>query len=383
MVAILVLVLLFVLLGMAVLAVDVGAMYTTRGELMVAADAASLSGATFYTTDAAQAIRSGSDSAPSDGAAIETIRQLAEEIAFENTSFGQNLLVDNSDITIGWLDLDNPAAQIDPARPVADFNAVQVRVRKTDGSPNGPLGLFFARVLGHDEANITAQATAAFDDRFAGYDPPGETTPLTPFVVQQDVFAALLESGPDDFGYDADLGEITLFGDGILEVHLFPYKESGDGDGVGSGNFGLLNVGNPNQGVPGLREQFLNGITTEDLLTETGADELTFVDEGGAPLTYGIGGNPGFKIGLRSAVEERLGDVVGFFLYSTLDGQGANTVYTITSIRFGRMLYVQLTGNPDDRTIVVQPVVYSGSDIITSPVADSSGGLLGALRLVR
>ena len=385
-VAVQLMVVLVVLIGFAALAIDVGAMYNTRSDLIGAADAAALAGVTFYATDLSRAIQSGDYAGDPLAAMTDEVNGRAQEIAYENYAFGRvRLIVDAEDIRVGWFDYANPNAPLNTAALASTFNAVEVTVRRTDISQNGALDLFFAGIFGKSEANITATAVAAFDDRFAAYVPPGPITPFIPFAIQEDVFDEQLVSGPDDFGYDGDLETVTAFGDDVPEIHLFPYRESGAGDGVGAGNFGLLNVGNPNQGVPELREQILNGVTADELLAETGTSALTFIDEEGGSVTYTISGAPGMKNGVESAVEARVGDVIGFFLYagSMVEGEGANTIYTVTSIRFGRILDVHLTGAPDDRAIVVQPVVYAGSDIAVDPSAASTGGLVASMTLVR
>lgn len=368
------------LIGMAALAVDVGAMYNTRADLMVAADAASLAGATFYTTDTARMIRLGSYSGYMTVSGEVTSRSQA--IAYENRALTVRVALSASDVVPGWLNLASPNDPIDTNGPAGQFNAVAVVARRTHDSANGALQLWFAGIFGKSQANIIATATAVFDDRFAGYKSPGPESPFIPFVIQEDVFENMAVNGPDDYSYDSDLDVTQNFPDGLPEIKLFPYKESGGADGVGSGNFGLVSVNNPNNGTPGLDMQIRNGVTAADLEAETGSSDVPFVDDAGAPVTYQMGGTPGMKTALQAAVESRVGDVIGFFLYSTLTGVGANTTYTITSMRFGRVMAVNLTGNPDDRTIVIQPTVYSGDDILVDGDAVSTNGLVGTLGLV-
>ncbi len=370
-------------IGFAALTIDVGVMYNTRSDLQHAADAAALAGAAFYTTDTAMGIRRGAYENPLALATSE-VRSRAQPISSEHTAFGQvTINLEAADVVPGWFDFDNPNAPLNTGVPPSQFNAVQVLERRTAGSQNGSLSLMFANIFGNGEANITAGAIAGFDDRFAGFTPNGPDTSLTPFVIHDDVFEWLTVNGPDDYGYDPDLDQINNFGDGIPEVQLYPYKESSDGDGVGAGNFGLLNVGVPNQGLTGVSDQILNGISSEDLEAEVGTSEVTFYDDYSSPVTYDITGNPGIKTGVEPDVEAKVGDVIGFFLYDILDDNGSNAVYRITGMRWGRVVGVVLTGNPDTRHIAIQPVTYSGTDIIIDEDAPSSGGLVGVLMLFR
>ena len=150
-----------------------------------------------------------------------------------------------------------------------------------------------------------------------------------------------------------------------------------------TGNFGLLNIGLANAGVPGLSGQILNGVTAAQLADEIGTEEISFFDSTGNPITHQISGNPGVKVALKTDVQARVGDLIGFFVHSQLNQTGSNAVYTITKLRFGRVMEVVLNGPPAERRIVVQPSLYSDPGVRTDPQAGSSGGLVGQVYLVR
>ena len=78
---------------------------------------------------------------------------------------------------------------------------------------------------------------------------------------------------------------------------------------------------------------------------------------------------------------EKVGQKVAFFLYSTVSGQGANTVFTVETMRFGRIMMVDLRSG--DKAIIIQPVPHYGPDIIPSPNVPSTDRLIGSLELVR
>ena len=82
-------------------------------------------------------------------------------------------------------------------------------------------------------------------------------------------------------------------------------------------------------------------------------------------------------------MELRLGDLVGFFLHDHTTASGSNYEYRITSLRFGRLLEIDLTGNPANKRLVLQPVVYDGPGVQTDPDGESSEGLVVGIRLVR
>lgn len=89
------------------------------------------------------------------------------------------------------------------------------------------------------------------------------------------------------------------------------------------------------------------------------------------------------KSGLAASIESIEGQIVGFFVHNNVAEQGANAVYTIVNIRFGRMMAVKLNGNPNDRYVYVQPITYTGGGVKIDANAPSSGGLMGKVLLAR
>jgi hypothetical protein len=358
-----------VILGMGALALDVGRLYVARSELQRAADSAALAGASAYLGDASLV------QGPTLG---QLACERAQDFSSSNWTFGAPTLLDAADVVVGRLDLNDFTSTLDTSGAVR-FNAVQVTVRRTANSSNGGIPYLFARVFGHSEGGVAASATAAFDDRFSGYTPPEGRGLLTPFTINKTLYNDMVVNGPDEFSYDTGEDTVEPAPDDVPEVCLYPYKLKGSG----SGNFGLLNVGGDNQGVPELRDQILNGITPEDVEAETGTTTLTFVGEDGAPTTYEISGCPGLKAGVESAIAERIGDVIGFFLHDQVTGEGANAEYRVVGLRFGRLMSIDLQGDPNNKRLVIQPVAYTGPGVLVSPTAQSTDGQVGRLRLVR
>jgi len=376
-VTVLVAVMLTLLVGMAALTVDVGHLYVVKAELQRSADVAALAGASAFADDALWASVASEDSEYGDALITAAAVNRAGELAADNPARGVAPILGTEDLLVGRFNFDDPTGALTGG---GGPNAIQVWTRFTQDSANGPVANFFGGVFGFARTDVSATAIAAFDDGFAGYTPvvPGV---LVPFTIDVNEFTAQMLGGPDDFSYDPGLDAVQGLGDGIREIRLFPYADEGGGDGAG--NFGLLNVGAPNQGVPILRGQILNGITPEEIEAEVGTSELSFMDGEGNQVTYAITGDPGMKTTLESSVEARVGDVIGFFLYSTLVEGGSNAVYTIVDLRFGRVVDVHFTGNPANRRLVVQPAVYSDPGVRTSRYAPSSGGLVGRVMLVR
>ena len=86
---------------------------------------------------------------------------------------------------------------------------------------------------------------------------------------------------------------------------------------------------------------------------------------------------------LQSAIEMREGEVVAFLIHDQVTGNGANTEYRITRIVFARLMGVKLQGSSNSRGLWLQPAVYTGAGVRTSPAAPNSNGQIGKLILAR
>ena len=377
MVAVQVVVLSTVLFGVAALTIDVGAMFNTRADLQRTADAAALAGVSGYVTDDMMLVRR--DEGGSE--LFSDVRLLAQnrvtQIGFSNDTYGTGgTYLAESDITLGWIDVASGTSPIDAALSVNQYNAVQVVARRTSETPNGPVNFLFAAIFGLYHGNVTATATAAFDDRALGFDPGVSPGYLLPFTVNKDEYEAQLAAGNDNYSFDNSAGTVANSADGIGEIDIYPGS-------LAPGNFGLLNIGTPNQGAAALGEQIQNGVSPEDIEAEIGSTTLAFFDSSGYPITHQVTGDPGLTVSLEADVETRVGDVVAFLLHSMVVQEGSNAVYTITDIRFGRLMDVRIQGAVHRRGLWIQPVNFAGPGVILDPAAPSTNGRLGQLVLVR
>ena len=376
-----------VLLGFAALAIDIGRTAAIRAEAQRAADAAALAAASGLATDGVLT--------QNDTDVAEAARSRALAIARRNRVFNDETHVAEQDVEFGTIeDPWNLHSPFVPSHPSV-ANAVRVTVRRSTGSPDGPIPTAFAGVLGKNWVNVEASATAIVDRRVAGFRPPpnGEGL-LIPLTIQQQRYLDELQNGADTYSFED--GAVRHTGDGIREIRLYPDKQGGvssngkgkgssnSNGGAGSGNFGILNIGYANNGVPEIEARILNGVTPEDFTAAIGMPEIRFVDDSGKPITHQIDGDPGVKAGIKDALEQRIGDVVGFFVHTTVTSHGANAQFTVVGIGFGRVLAVDLTGSVNGaKGLILQPVAYEGSSVITAPYAPSAGAYVSRIRLVR
>jgi Flp pilus assembly protein TadG len=375
-----------VMLGAAALTVDVGQLYTARAQLQRAADSAALAGASAYASDAMMRVRMATGGADS----LSQVKGLAETRADQfsnlNNTLGSPTQVAGDAITTGWINVFSNSEPIQTNPAANDYNAVRVVVTRSAGTAegsNGPVPLFFAPIFGKITAEASASAVAIFDDRVSGFETSVPGAGMLPFTIHEDAFASELAFGGDQYAYDGTSNVVSKASDGIREIRLYPYPLSGSGYSAGDGNFGVLNIGTGHQGVEAERVQILNGVSPADFEAEIGTSDLTFADDAGDPVKYDMTGSPGLEATLSDAINQIKGHVVGFFLHDNVILSGSNAIYTITAVRFGRVMDCRLTGPPNQRGLFLQPVSYAGGGVKIDTDAPPTGGLVGLVILAR
>jgi hypothetical protein len=141
------------LIGFTALAVDIGYVMTTRNELQDVADAVTLAaarqlGAIYESMSYQEVLDFVCD--PS------TILPIAKEVGSKNQAGGKNIAINDADVIIGQWDPDTKTLTPTLGQP----DAVGVTARR-DGNTNGPITTFFARILGINTVDVSADATAA------------------------------------------------------------------------------------------------------------------------------------------------------------------------------------------------------------------------------
>ena len=131
---------------------------------------------------------------------------------------------------------------------------------RRDNQVNGAVPLFFARIFGSGEQESNAAATAIFDADIAGFrgDPKLPNPKLLPFTLHVDSWTASFTSGPDAFSHNHETHAVSEAADGIREVKLFPFA-------ISPGNFGAIDIGNPENSLSVQRRQILYGPNDADM----------------------------------------------------------------------------------------------------------------------
>ncbi len=153
-----------VLIGFAALAVDIGYTLTTKNELQNVADAAALAAARQLGV-----IYQGMSYVEQQNYVCDpqTIVDVATDVAAKNQAGGMNITIEADNVTIGDWD----ASTLSLTQTWDQPDAVRVLARR-DGTANGPITTFFARIFGIDTVDVSARATAALTGQ--GTSEPGE-----------------------------------------------------------------------------------------------------------------------------------------------------------------------------------------------------------------
>ena len=352
------LILMIPLLAMLAFAVDVGYMNVTRTELQRTADAAAVAAAWRLMDETAL---QGNEN-PTE--LVGRVRANAISYAALNPVTGTGPQVRTEDVEVGYLA--NPA---DPNESIQEgvngaYNAVRVVVRRDDVL-NGQVPLFFAHVLGFDQAAFRAEATAVLLSNVSGFSAPrsGENLMILPFALDIDTWNSLLAgNGQDQYRYTtAESGGVFSGSDGILEVNLFPQNTGAPG------NRGTVDIGSSNNSTADLKRQITEGISAEDLEHHGGKLEL---DSNGE---LQLNGDTGISAGTQNSLKAIIGETRIIPLFESVTGPGNNAQYTITGFAGVRVMYVNLNGSMNKKALIVQPapVVAEGAHFSNGPTISS------------
>lgn len=306
-----------------VLAIDVGYIFVVQTELQNAADSAALAGVSSTPLNAANAT------------------QAAQAYGQTHIAGSENVQIRQEMIDVGNFDFKNRAF----TAGATPFNAVRVTAERNPASNAGSLGLLFARVLGvRDTVDLARVAIAAVDQGVVGVPGSGH---LIPYTVLKDLVDV---DGDGHF----DIGR-------TLDIH--PAKNDAPG------NFGYLDLDGDNNSTNITREQIINGWDQDFVIPEAG-----FTD---------IYGDTGI---LGNAPIDEFDAIVGKTVYLpvhvSVTSQGAGGNYRVVSIVPIKVRSVKLTGAPDKRSVIVEVVKSSSSNLIVRE-GGSENNAIEKLRLVQ
>ncbi len=172
---------------------------------------------------------------------------------------------------------------------------------------NSSVSLYFARLFGDNESDVSAYSTAILQP--AQYLAPG--TAILPIALEQKAWNKL------------DQGETaSIYGDGrILDAGGSPIP----------GNWGTLDIGPKSNSSANLSEQIRNGLTQDDLdsLYSQGAIPTTeYID---ANVQTDLNGDTGLSAGIKHAVTNSHGKMKVAPIYKKTTGHGGNLEFEVVA----------------------------------------------------
>tara|TARA_R110002072_G_scaffold303142_1_gene495868 strand:- start:152983 stop:154152 length:1170 start_codon:yes stop_codon:yes gene_type:complete len=370
---------LVMVLAFASFTVDIGWIALTLAQMHNACDAAALAGAT--------ELGPGTGLAPTlSSTDIQTnSKSTARTIAASNSAGGiESTYIDvTRDVRLGqyqWLPDEQRWAEVWGATP---YTLVEVTVHRDRGSAvdingqmmDGPLPLFFAPVIGHSDAGLTAVAAAAIMPGVGFRISPDSSSrsDILPIALDETSWNSLLSGvGNDDYEFDAGLNKVANSPDGILEVNIYPSGSSS----LPPGNRGTVDIGNPGNSTADLKRQIREGINASDLAWFDG--EIRF---DGEPLQ--LNGDTGISAGIEAALKDVIGAVKAIPLFTSVSGPGNNATYEISRFVGVRIMDVRLTGNPSKRHVTVQPAPFFDPTVVKGQTEIRSDSIFTTPVLIR
>jgi len=356
------------------LSVDIGWIMLTKSELQSAADSAALAGA-------AQLAEGNLDLA----------RDFSQDFSSYNTAAKESIAVDRNNendvdggIVVGYLE--NPLDLEEPLQTegVSRYNSVQVETLRS-AEINGPLQTFLGFFTGLEEVSIRTQATATFDDRVIGFDAPeGGNAMILPFAMYYQIWRACNDPdytpGPGDCPkggctdtYTYSGGQVKSGADGYPEMKLYPNKAGTCCLPGAPGNFGTVDIGPGNNSTADLKRQIVEGVRPDELAM-VGNLVLTDEDGDGVPTLW-VEADTGVSDSVKSSFEQIIGKARCIPLFRNLTGNGNNARYEICGFAGIRIMDLKMTGKLEDRYVLVQKAVVTGSGAVFHADAPHSNSI--------
>jgi hypothetical protein len=368
-----------ILLCFIALCVDLLMLTTARTQLQTMADAAALAGAVQFNDP--RRVSPTFDPVQNDLGA--NARRQAIAIGQANLVLGRGAaLLDNTtnapggDIVLGLKDVTVKGSPlVTDSTLAASFNTVQVTARR-DAGHVGQVPLFFAPLMGirNQDVQVTSMATAQlYQVKGVKGGPTSQRTGLIPIALSSVTWGAMLAGlTSDNYSYSKSNGGYVVQsgGDGISESSLYPVDS-------GSGNWGTVNIGTNNNSTSFLGDQIQYGVTQAQIAATPGSVDGNFV----LNPDLNLSGNPGTSLGIKSAINSRIGQVVIVPIYDPVLSSGEGNGFNYVIVGFAPVAVLSATFNGKNSQVIVQPAIadpVTAQTVITGPPQTSwtSGGVV-------
>lgn len=273
------------LLGVVAFAIDYGYLVFVKSEMQRSADAAVLA--------AVQDLVPAADGTQN----LDQVRATARQYARLNVEEADSFAVRDADIQIGRYDETNIYTQVDLLND-GIMDTVRITLRR-DNVSNGPIPLYFGKVLGIESMPMRVTATAVLRRGSA----PRAGADVLPFAVHVDTWNYL--SDGDLFNvYDG--GKVT----------------DANGNQI-PGNFGTVDIGYLNNSTSDMVDQIAQGLRQIDLDALYVAGRITTNKQLDAPVW--LQADTGLSVGIKSAIQAIYGQNRIIPLFNNTNGGTGNT----------------------------------------------------------
>ncbi len=342
--------------------IDLGYIAAVKSELQNAADAGALAGAQQLQTYFVQFYMPGQTAqqtiytnATTDTTTTTAPIPTAQRIAAANQAGNVAVTVPAADVTFSYYDGSTFSSA---SFPNSFPNTVNVTTRR-DASANGPLGLFFAKLLGINTTNLTATASATI---YAGdvttlQSISGVQAHILPVALDVNVWTNYMQS---NFSSPWLTGLLSNGPNNAQQLQVYPFNTNTPG------SFGLLDVGPPANNVPAFRNWIDDGETPNDISYLLNNNLLPVSPS--APEPWKVG--PGLKSTLVTNFNQAMGvsNLIPLFVpvnpptigaaspgsnYVAASGTGQNATYAV--VGFAGVAITQATGSGNNMVIAIQP----------------------------
>lgn len=269
----------------------------------------------------------------------------------------EDAIIPEQDLKFGTYRWNSESKSFDVDWGASPANLVQARLSRINPR-NNALDVVLTRFLGRETMQLNSISNVIFMPASGFQAPSGDQTlDILPFTLDIDTWIALENGiGNDDYSVDPETKEVNPWGDGKLEVKIFPI---GNDKSLPSGNRGTLRLGADNNSAQKLRRQILHGLSAEDMSYHPNG---FCVADG--PLY--LPGNPG----VTAAVEKELNQILGqdriLPLFRSVSGNGANATYEIVKFVGVKVVKADLRGALRHKEVLLQPSNFVVDQAVTN-----------------
>jgi hypothetical protein len=362
--------------------VDIGYITLTKAELSKAADGAALAAA----NELPDAYGTGATITQSAADQNGRLGAVAVGNANESTDRNSTFLDSARDVRFGRYQWDEGSNSWGKHWNETPYNMAEVTFRRNVTGANsasstagdGPLDLFFAPVFGTKRAGTQVASTAALLPAvgFKIVAGSGLATSILPIALDVETWDALIDQnvGSDNYSFNPSSGSVTSGGDGIREVNLYPNGSAN----LPPGNRGTVDIGPTNNSTADLTRQILYGTNEADLAALAAQGVELNWDDG--PIT--LNGDPGLSAGIKDELETIKGQPRALPIFSAVSGPGNNAMYTIVKFVGVRIMFVQLTGKPTSKKVIIQPAPLVDATAVTGNQVIRNDTMFGPASLI-